>query len=74
MPPPNNAQLSQREGKIILALQAFNSGQIAYLRRAALAYDVPYLSLYTRYAGTTPRRDCKPNRKKLLKSEETIII
>ena len=73
MPTLKNVQSSQREGKIILTLVAFNSSQMPNLR-ATLAYNVPYSSSHTRHARTTLRRDCEPNRKKLLKSEEITII
>ena len=56
---------SQKEGRILLAIQAINSGQIESLYKAASSYDVSYGTLYRRYYGTPARRDSQPNSKKL---------
>jgi hypothetical protein len=38
--------MSQTEGRIILALQAYQQGQISSLRAATRTYEVPYTTLY----------------------------
>jgi len=43
---------SQKEGRILLAIQAFNSGQFKSLHAASRAYDVPKDTLARRYHGT----------------------
>jgi hypothetical protein len=45
---------TQKEGRISLALQAFLQGQFKSLRAAALAYDVPRVTLARRYRSILP--------------------
>jgi len=40
MPPNSRPDLTKKEGRIILALQAFNNQQFKSLRAAARAYNV----------------------------------
>jgi hypothetical protein len=40
MPPPKQAKSSYQEGRILLAKQAVEQGQIQSIRAAAEAYDV----------------------------------
>ena len=66
--------MSQTEGRITLALQAYQKGQFSSLRAAAYAYDVPPSTLHDRYRGITSRSDfIHPNRK-LTQTEETVLI
>jgi hypothetical protein len=74
MPQLTNAQSTEREGKILLAIKAYNAGRFQSLRRAANTYDVPYTSLRHRYAGMPARRDSTPNCKRLSESEEQTVI
>jgi hypothetical protein len=44
-----NAQVSNQEGRIELALSAYNNHQFRSLWRASQAFSVPYLTLTRRY-------------------------
>jgi hypothetical protein len=70
MPPPPNAQLTQNEGRVSLAIQAIDLRHPESERRATSAYDVPRTTLRAQRARKTVQRDCKPNLKKLTKAEE----
>lgn len=74
MPPPINAQSLQKEGRIQLAIQALDQGQICSIRKAARINDVFYETLHSRRAGIASRRDISPNSIKLLTSEEESIV
>ena len=69
-----NAQLIQNEGRISLAILAINRNQIQSVRRAVTTYSIPRTTLRRRRTGTTARRDCEANLKKLTKLEESVII
>ena len=66
--------MSQIEGRIALALQAYQQGQISSLRAAARAYDVSYTSLYRRNQGTTSRSASISPNLKLTQTEESALI
>jgi predicted HTH domain antitoxin len=40
------AQASNQEGKILLAIQAYNQGQISSLRKASALYTIPNSTLH----------------------------
>ena len=73
MSPPTNLQSTSKEARIQLAIQALDTKQIYGVRRTARTFNVPLSSLQTRRAGTTPRRDTKPNSIKLTVTEEEAI-
>ncbi|EKG08898.1 hypothetical protein MPH_14164, partial [Macrophomina phaseolina MS6] len=62
------------EGRITLAIEAINRDQIQSERRAASTFKCAHKTLNRRRAGTTARRDCEPNCKKLTKFEELAIV
>ena len=66
--------MSQTEGRITLALQAYQQGQFSSLRAAARAYDVPYTTLTRRYKGTASRSNSRSPHYKLTQTEETALI
>ena len=74
MAPPNNLQLAQKEGRIALALQAFQRGQFSSIRAAASTYDVPESTLRRRVKGIKARCDSVPVNRKLTTSEESALI
>ena len=74
MPQQHNAQSIQNEGQISLAISAIDRNQIQSVRRAVTTYDVPQTTLRRRRAGTTARRNCEANLKKLTKLKELVII
>jgi hypothetical protein len=67
-------QSIQSEGRICLAISAINKNQFQSERRAIATYNVPRSTLKDRRAGTTARRDCEANSKKLTKLEESVIV
>jgi hypothetical protein len=66
--------MSQTEGRITLALQAYQQGRFSSLRAAARAYDVPHTTLTRRYRGTTSRSDSTSPNLKLTTVEESILV
>jgi hypothetical protein len=66
--------ITNKEGRIELALQAYKDGQFRSLRRAADAFNIPQRSLTRRYNGTLARADCQPNCQKLTATEEQTIV
>ena len=65
---------AQQEGRIELALQAYNKGQFRSLRRAADAFNVHYRTLTRRYNGTLSRADTRSSSQKLTTTEEETIV
>jgi hypothetical protein len=74
MPQHSNALKPYKEAQIQLALQAIKQDVTLTLRRAATIYNVSYRTLGNRRAGMPSRRDCTPNSRKLLPTEETVIV
>ena len=74
MATPTQAQPSNQEGRIILAIEALKEGNIKSIRAAAMSYDVPFESLHTRLNGVTSRRDSTPNLRRLTPYEETALV
>jgi hypothetical protein len=65
---------SQTEGRVALALQAYNTHQSPSLRTAATTYDVPYTTLYRRHTGVLSRADTTANSRKFTDNEEQILL
>jgi hypothetical protein len=74
MSTPTNAQSTSDEARIQLAIQAIDQDPTLSERRAAAIYNVPRKTLSDRRAGKVSRRDCKPKSKKLLETEEQVLI
>ena len=74
MPQQHNAQLSNREGKIQLALSAYSTRQFRSLRHAAEAFNVPHATVARRYNGITHRLDTRNAQHKLTATEEQTIV
>jgi hypothetical protein len=69
-----NVQLDNREGRIEIALSAYNTHQFQSLRRAADAFDVPRSTLTSRYNEITHRLKTRHARHKLTTTEEQTIV
>jgi hypothetical protein len=69
-----NAQLSNREGRIQLACSAYTTRQFRSLRRAAEAFNVPHSTLTSRYKGATHILKRRNGRQKLTAIEEQTIV
>jgi hypothetical protein len=74
MPTPTNALLLQREGRLQLALEAFNSGQFRSYRAAAASFTVNHRRLAERAKGITSRAETPSPRLKLTSTEEQTIV
>ena len=66
--------MSQIEGRITLALQAYQQGQILSLQAAARTYNVPYTSLHQYNQGTISRSDFISPNCKLTQTEEIVLV
>ena len=54
MPPirsQNRQNLTEQEGRILLAIQAIKKQEKLLIREAARIYNIPYITLYTRLRG-----------------------
>ena len=65
---------SQKEGRILLAIQVFNSGQFKSLYAASRAFNVSKDTLAPRYYSTLSRRDSQPHSLKLTYTEEEVLL
>jgi Tc5 transposase DNA-binding domain len=63
----------QTEGRVLLAINAFNQGQFPSLRAAAKAYDVSPTTTQRRAHGRPSRRESQPNSRKLSSTEELTL-
>ena len=60
----------EREGRILLAIQAIKRQEISALREAARCFNVPESTLRTRLYRTTFRAEIRANNYKLSETEE----
>jgi hypothetical protein len=65
---------SQTEGRVCLALQAYNSNYIISLRAAADLYDVPFATLYDRHTGVPSRQTITANSRIFDNNEEELLV
>ena len=65
--------MSSKEGRIVLAIQAFKKGQLSTLHAACRLYNAPYTTAITRMKGVTERRVSRPNGRKLTDLEEQTL-
>ena len=68
------AKSSNREGRILLAIQALKQHQFDSVQAAAMSFDVSPRTLASRMNGITSRRDCTPNLRKLTLYEESALV
>jgi hypothetical protein len=74
MSPPNPTHLVHQEGRIALAIEAFNQGHFTSIRAAAKSYDVPRSTLQYRIHKHPARRDSRPASCKLTDTEESTLV
>jgi hypothetical protein len=74
MPPQHNTLLLEHEGRLQLALSAFNSGQFRSHRAAAVAFDIKRCTLDECARGIPFRLETPPNSYKLTRTEEQTIV
>jgi len=63
----------EKEGRYLLALNAYRNGQFQTICAAATAYDVNYNTLMARSKGQPLRVTCPPNSRKLTIMEEKTL-
>ena len=68
------ASKAQQEGRILLAMQAIQKGQISSIKQAALTYNVPRTTLSDRVNGRVARPDTRAKGHKLTCTEEEALI
>jgi hypothetical protein len=66
--------MAEKEGRIALAVQAYNNGQFPSKRACAKAYDIPESTLRRRVKGINARRDSIPINQKLNPIEESTLL
>ena len=66
--------MAQTEGRIALALRAYQLGQFPSLRAAARSYEVSHMTLTRRHHGTPSRADFVSPHLKLTQTEETALV
>ena len=74
MPQQQGSQFSQKEGRIALAIQAFERGQFKSLRAATKSYDVSYSTIWDRVNGRSSRHDSEPRNQKLTTTKESTLV
>jgi hypothetical protein len=61
---------AEQEGRILLAIQAFQNKEISSIREAARQFDLPFSSLRNRLTGLKNRSESRANNHKLTEIEE----
>ncbi|KAL5375218.1 hypothetical protein PMIN02_013148 [Paraphaeosphaeria minitans] len=74
MAPPDNALSLAHEGRVQLAIQAYDTGQFQSRRAAARAYNVKHHTLSERVRGVSFRPETRANCHKLTSTEERILV
>jgi hypothetical protein len=74
MPPLNNTNSLQQEGRIALALDALKQGHFTSFKAAARSYNVQWKTLSRRVRGQLPRYDTRPTNCKLTAIEELTLV
>jgi hypothetical protein len=69
-----DVQSTYKEGRITLALQAYQDGYFTSLRAAANAYDIPASTLRYRVNGGRARRGLRAVNTKLSTTEEEALV
>ncbi len=66
--------MAQNEGRILLALQAYRTGQFTSLRAAARTYEISHTTLARRHLGTSSRSESVSPNLKLTQTEESTLL
>ena len=74
MPQPKRVQTSPNEGRLMLAVSAFQQRQFHSIRSTAAAYKVSNTTLARRIYGGQRREDYRPTNHRLNTIEEEVII
>ena len=74
MPPTQNAQRYQKEGRLALSIQAIQNKQILSTQRAAQLYNIPRSTLQGRVSGALPQAAANAQKRKLHPTEEQALV
>jgi hypothetical protein len=74
MAPPQPSQSNQNEGRVALAIQAFERGQFSNLKAVAVTYGAPYSTVRDRVSGRVARSNSRPTNLKLSSTEESTLV
>jgi signal recognition particle subunit SEC65 len=66
----SSSNLTEREGRILLAIKAIKNQEISAIRDIARQFEVPESSLRRRLSGVKNRANSRVNSHKLLETEE----
>jgi hypothetical protein len=66
--------MSQKEGLIAIANDAYHKGNFTSLKTTCISYDALYLTARDRVNGRVPRRDSRPSNMKLTELEEATLV
>ncbi len=66
--------MAQNEGRILLALQAYQQGHFTSLRAAARSYNISHTTLSRRHRGTSSRSEFVSPNLKLTQTEESTLL
>jgi hypothetical protein len=73
MPPirsRSSSNSAEQEGRILLAIEAFQNKEISSIREAARRFNLPFSSLQNRLTGLKNRSESRANNHKLTEIEE----
>jgi hypothetical protein len=73
MAQPRLVNKAQNEGRLLLALQAYQKNQFKSIKQAATAYQVCDRTLSARLKGRVSRVDSRANGHKLTTTEEEVL-
>ena len=65
--------MTNTEGRVVLAIQAYNKAQSRNLRAAARTYEATYSTVRRCISGVPSRRDSTPTNRKLTSVEEATL-
>lgn len=68
------ANSTSQEGRVLLAIEAFQRNRFSSIRSAAVAFDVPRTTLSRRFRGTPPQRAPHHPQRKLGPEKEEVLI
>jgi hypothetical protein len=74
MPSPIDLQNTNKEGRILLAIQAIEEGHFKSIRAAAAVYRVSRTTLTRRLNGIASQSDYRPKIRNLTESEESVVV
>ncbi|KAL5371278.1 hypothetical protein PMIN06_013181 [Paraphaeosphaeria minitans] len=74
MPPTQNTQQSQKEGRLALSIHAIQNKQVSSYRKAEKLYQISRSTLHDRVHGTQPQAQANAQKRKLHPTEEQALV